>query len=64
MVSLGYGEVTCQLTCYIDAVLGSNERQVGQAIRASGIPRSEIYITTKLAYVMNMALHLISLIPL
>lgn len=30
------------------AVLG-NERSVGQAIKESGIPREELFITTKLA---------------
>lgn len=28
-----------------------NEKELGEAIRASGIPRDEIYIVTKLEYV-------------
>ncbi|KAF9453991.1 aldo/keto reductase [Macrolepiota fuliginosa MF-IS2] len=35
---------------HFDTAAGyGNEKQVGEAIRASGIPREEIYITTKLA---------------
>ncbi|KAG6920012.1 hypothetical protein DXG01_010080 [Tephrocybe rancida] len=36
------------LGCWMGEV-GGNEEQVGAAIRASGIPRNEIYLTTKLA---------------
>lgn len=32
-------------------IRSGNEKQVGEAIRDSGIPRNEIYLTTKLAYV-------------
>lgn len=34
---------------HIDAAMAyGNERQIGQAIRESGVPREELFVTTKL----------------
>jgi diketogulonate reductase-like aldo/keto reductase len=41
---------------HIDTAGGyGNEEAVGAAIRASGIPREEIFVTTKLSYVSTVA---------
>ena len=37
----------------IDLPVLGNEKQVGQAVRDSGIPREDIYVTTKLPCVFD-----------